>query len=105
MNPLDLVKNLQQMQSKMAEVQAKIQTIRVEGRAGGDMVRVLMDGTFFLVSITMSADLVEQNDVDMIQDLTVAACADAHAKVKAAITNEMGGMAGSISFLNQMMGQ
>ena len=105
MNPLEMMKNLQQMQGKMQEAQAKIQRIRVEGRAGGDMVRVLMDGTFQVLGVTMTAEAVDPTDIVMLQDLVVAALADAHAKAKAAIATEMGAVTGGMPFLNQMMGQ
>jgi DNA-binding YbaB/EbfC family protein len=105
MNPLEMMKNLQQMQGKMQEAQAKIQRIRVEGRAGGDMVRILMDGTFKVLGITLSPEAVDPSDIVMLQDLIVAAQADAHEKAKNAIAAEMGAVTGGMPFLNQMMGQ
>jgi DNA-binding YbaB/EbfC family protein len=100
-----MMKNLQQMQAKMQEAQAKIQRIRVEGRAGGDMVRVLMDGTFKVLGITLAPECVDNRDVPMLQDLIVAALEDAHGKVRTAIAAEIGSVAGGMPFLNQMLGQ
>jgi DNA-binding YbaB/EbfC family protein len=105
MNPLEMMKNLQQMQSKMQEAQAKIQRIRVEGRAGGDMVRVLMDGTFRVLGVTLAPECVDNRDVPMLQDLIVVAMEDAHGKTRAAIAAEMGSVTNGMPFLNQMMGQ
>lgn len=105
MNPLEMMKNLQQMQGKMQEAQAKIQRIRVEGRSGGDMVRVLMDGTFKVLGMTLAPECVDNRDIPMLQDLIVAAHSDAHEKVKAAIAMEMGSITGGMPFLNQMLGQ
>jgi DNA-binding YbaB/EbfC family protein len=105
MNPFEMMKNVQQLQEKMQETQARIQRIRVEGRAGGDMVRVLMDGTFQVLGVTLAAESVDPREVPMLQDLIKSALADAHAKVKAAIASEMGSVAGGMPFLNQMMGQ
>lgn len=105
MNPFDMMKNLQQMQQTMQEMQAKVATIRAEGRAGGDMVRVLLDGSFAVLGITIDPTLLKPENVVMVQDLITAALADAHAKVKELLAREMGSATGGLSFLNQFMGQ
>ena len=105
MNPFDMMKNLQQMQQTMQEMQAKVATIRVEGHAGGDMVRVLLDGTFAVLSVTIDPTLLKTENALMVQDLVVAAIADAHSKLKEILAREMGSAAGGLSFLNQFLGR
>jgi len=104
MNPFDMMKNLQQMQQTMQEMQGKITQIRADGRAGGDMVKVLMDGTFSVIGVTIDPLLLKSENAQMIQDLIVSAFGDAHAKIKEIIAREMGSAAGGMSFLNQFMG-
>ena len=86
-----MMKQAQQMQEKM---QAEIALIRVEGSAGGGMVTVKMDGHKG-VSAVKIADEVDA-DVEMLQDLVVAAFADAAKKVDEESQRKMGGMLGGL---------
>ena len=104
MNPFDMMKNVQQMQQTMQEMQGKIAAIRAEGRSGGDMVRVLLDGTFSVLGVTIDPELLKPENVQMVQDLVKAALVDAHAKIKEIIAREIGSAAGGMSFLNQFLG-
>jgi hypothetical protein len=79
------------MQEKM---QAEVALIRVEGSAGGGMVTVKMDGHKSVTGVKIDAEVA--GDVEMLQDLVVAACADAVKKVDDEQQRKMGGMLGGM---------
>jgi len=66
--------------------------LRVEATAGGGMVTVTMSGTKQLHSIKIDPDVVSKEDVEMLQDLIVAAINDAHRKADEEMQQKMGGM-------------
>ena len=86
-----MMKQAQQMQEKM---QAEIALIRVEGSAGGGMVTVKMDGHKSVTGVKIDAEVA--GDVEMLQDLVLAACADAVKKVDEESQRKMGGMLGGM---------
>ena len=86
-----MMKQAQQMQEKM---QAEIALIRVEGSAGGGMVTVKMDGHKSVIGVKIDPEVA--GDVEMLQDLVVAACADAVTKVDSESQRKMGGMLGGM---------
>ena len=89
----------------MQEMQSKVAAIRVEGKSGGDMVRVLLDGSFALLGITIDPELLKPDNSAMVQDLIRAAMADAHEKIKAILAQELGASGSGFSFLNQFLGR
>jgi len=84
-----MMKQAQQMQEQMGKEMK--QTI-VDASAGGGAVAVKMRGDFEVVELTISPDLVKDGDVEMIQDLTVAALNEAHRKVEESLKGKLGGM-------------
>jgi len=74
-NQMKMLKQVQQMQTKMAKVQADLEQEQVEGSAGGGAVKVVVNGQQKLLSIAIEPDVAE--DVEMLQDLVVAAVNDA----------------------------
>jgi DNA-binding YbaB/EbfC family protein len=84
-----MMKQAQQMQEQMGKEMK--QTI-VDASAGGGAVSVKMRGDFEVVELTISPDLVKDGDVEMIQDLTVAALNEAHRKVEESLKGKLGGM-------------
>ena len=84
-----MMKQAQQMQEQMGKEMK--QTI-VDASAGGGAVSVKMRGDFEVVDLTISPDLVKDGDVEMIQDLTVAALNEAHRKVEESLKGKLGGM-------------
>ncbi|MBW3563944.1 MAG: YbaB/EbfC family nucleoid-associated protein [Acidobacteria bacterium] len=88
-----MMKQAQQMQQQMQE---KLGEIRVEGTAGGGMVTVELSGHRELLSLKIEKEAVDPDDVEMLQDLIVAAINDAGRKVEEAVEGEMGGLAGSL---------
>ena len=89
MNPRQLQQMAQQMQRQMAE-------LRVEGSSGGGMVTVQMSGTKEVLSVKIEKDAVDPDDVDMLQDLVLAAVNEAGRKVDEALQSQVSGMTGGM---------
>ena len=77
MGMANLQRMAQQMQQEMARVQAELDTATVDGSAGGGFVRATVTGKQELVSVTIDPSAVDPADVEMLQDLVVAAVNDA----------------------------
>lgn len=97
-NPMDFLKNFQNIQAKMAETQEKLKQLRVVGTAGGDMVRIEMDGQMNVTNVEISPEAVDLSDLPMLEDLIAAGFSDAMAKIKEKIQSEMSGMTGNMGF-------
>jgi DNA-binding YbaB/EbfC family protein len=92
-NPQKLMKQVQQMQERM---QQEIQALRIEASAGGGMVKVVMTGEKVVESLVIDPEVVNRDDVEMLQDLVLAAVNDAAHKVDDAIKEKVGGLAGGL---------
>jgi nucleoid-associated protein EbfC len=73
----NLAKMAQQMQADMARVEQELVDLRLEGSSGGGAVRAVVSGKQDLISLTIDPEVVDREDVDMLQDLIVAAVGDA----------------------------
>ena len=93
MNVQAMMKQAQQMQARM---QKQMEEMRVEATAGGGMVTVVMNGAKQVQAITIDPEAVSKEDVEMLQDLILAALNDAHAKVDAEMQKSMSGMMGGM---------
>jgi DNA-binding YbaB/EbfC family protein len=93
MNIKQLMKQAQQMQEQM---QRQMTSIRVEGTAGGGMVKAEMNGNKELLSIIIDKEAVDPDDVDMLQDLVKAAVNEAARKVDEEMQSSMGAMTGGM---------
>ncbi len=93
MNPKQLMKQVQQMQAQM---QQRMSELRVEGSAGGGMVKATVDGHKALLSIVIDKEAVDPNDVEMLQDLVVAAVNEAARKVDDEMQSQLGAMTGGM---------
>jgi DNA-binding YbaB/EbfC family protein len=87
----NMMRQAQQMQEKM---QQEIALIRVEATAGGGMITVKMDGQKNLLNVKIDPEVA--GDVEMLQDMIVAACGEAVKQVEAQIQQKMGGMLGGM---------
>ncbi len=92
--------NIQSMMQQAKEMQERLQKqmadLRVEATAGGGMVTIVMSGTKQLQSITIDPEVVSKDDVEMLQDLIVAAINDANRKVDEQIGQSMSGLMGGL---------
>lgn len=91
-----MMKQAQQMQGKMAEVKDQIAELRVEGIAGGEMVKVQATGDFKIVSVQIEPSLLETQDREMIEELVAAATNQALQKAKEAAAAAMQEVAGGL---------
>ena len=92
-----MMKQAQQMQQKMAEMQERLAELRVEGVAGGGMVTAELNGKGELQGIKIAPSAVTPDDVEMLEDLIVAAVNDAKAKVEMKVQEEMQTITGGLS--------
>jgi len=89
MNLQNMMKQAQQMQERL---QKQMSELRVEATAGGGMVTVVMNGNKQMQSLKIDPEAVSKDDVEMLQDLILAAINDAQRKVDDAMQSQMGGM-------------
>jgi DNA-binding YbaB/EbfC family protein len=90
-----LMKQAQQMQEKMAKMQEDLANAEVTGKAGGDMVTVVMTGRHDLKRVSIDPTLLpglDEDDREVIEDLVAAAVNDAVRKIEASSQEKMGGM-------------
>jgi DNA-binding YbaB/EbfC family protein len=85
----NMLKQAQQMQTRMAEMQAKLEAAVVEGQAGGGMVKISLSGKGDLKRVTIDPSLMTADDREVLEDLLIAAHADARTKVEATMAEEM----------------
>lgn len=88
----NLQKMLKQAKDMQNKLQAEMAEMRVEGSSGGGMVEVTLDGTKNLISIKIDAEVVNKDDVEMLQDLIVAAFNDANTKVDEKLSQKIGAL-------------
>jgi nucleoid-associated protein EbfC len=88
-----MMKQAQQMQERL---QKQMSDARVEGNAGGGMVTVVMNGAKQVQSLKIDPEVVSKDDVEMLQDLIMAALNDAHRKADEEMQKSMGGMMGGL---------
>jgi len=92
--------NLQKMLKQAKEMQDKLQKelaeLRLEGTSGGGMVSITLDGQKNLVSVRLDPEVINRDDVEMLQDLIVAAFNDAAAKVDEHLSQKLGALGGGL---------
>ena len=93
-NPMQQIKVLQ---DKMAKIQEELATKTVESSAGGGMVTAVMNGRQELVSLKLEPQIVDPEDIEMLQDLIVAAVNDALRKAQELAAGDMGKLAGGLN--------
>ncbi len=91
-----LMKQAQEMQSKMAEMQAKLEAVEISGAAGGGMVTATLNGKGELRGIKIDPALAVPADIEVLEDLVVAAFNDAKTRVDAHASEEMQKLTGGL---------
>jgi nucleoid-associated protein EbfC len=89
-NMQNMMKQMQKMQKKMAEAQEELGEKKIEGTAGGGMVTVTVTGHKEVVEVKINQEAVDPDDVEMLQDLVLAATNDALKKAEELTNNTMG---------------
>ncbi|MFZ5428042.1 MAG: YbaB/EbfC family nucleoid-associated protein [Thermodesulfobacteriota bacterium] len=92
----DMLRQAQMMQKKMQQIQEEMNTRTVEATAGGGMVTVVAKGSQDIVSIRIDKTVVDPEDVDMLQDLVLAAVNDALKKARDMQQAEMAALTGGL---------
>lgn len=93
---LGLMKQAAQLQSKMQALQAELDTIEVEGTAGGGMVTVTLTAKGDLKGMKIDDSLMQPSEKEVLEDLLIAAHADARRKAEAAMQEKMKGLTGGL---------
>jgi hypothetical protein len=92
----DMMKQAQKLQARMLKMQEELAEKTVESAVGGGMIRVVANGRQQVVSIRIEKEVVNPEDVEMLQDLMLAAVNDALAKSQEMVSSEMGKLTGGL---------
>lgn len=96
-NMKHLMRQAQQMQNKMAKMQEEMALKTIEASAGGGMVRVVANGRQEIVSIRIEKEVVDPEDVEMLQDLVLAAVNEALSQSQKMVSAEMSKLTGGLN--------
>lgn len=88
-NFANMLKQAQELQGRMAEMQAQLENLVVEGSAGGDMVKVTLSGKGDLRQVHIDPSMAGEDDVEILEDLIVAAHAEAKRRLEEALQERM----------------
>lgn len=92
----DLIKQAKKMQQDLAKAQEELANIVVEGTSGGGMVKVEMNGKNQILSIKIDKEVVDPDDIEMLEDLIIAAINEAHEKVVQSSEDELSKFTGGM---------
>lgn len=98
-NPFDVLKNAKSIQEQFAKIQEELASVSVTGSSGGGIVKVTLNGQFEMTSLVIDPIAVDPRDVPMLQDLIVAANADAMTRVREILKERLGPLAGGLGGL------
>jgi DNA-binding YbaB/EbfC family protein len=104
-NQNEMLKQIQALQSKIAQAQAALRETIIEASAGGGAVTVSMNANPELLSIDIKPEVVDPNDVEMLCDLIMAAINEALEKVRAGQMQQLAGLAGGLNIPGLNLGQ
>ena len=93
---MDIRQMMKQAQKMQEQLQKQMQELQVEATSGGGMVTVVVNGSKQILSIRIDPEVVSKDDVEMLQDLILAAVNDAHRKVDESLAGQMQGMMGGL---------
>jgi len=93
---MGMMKQVQAMQAKFAEMQAELERLDAEGSAGGGLVKVVVSAKGALKSVRIDPSLMKEDGAEILEDLIVAACADARGKAEAIMQDKMKALTGGL---------
>jgi nucleoid-associated protein EbfC len=99
MDVSQIMRQAQAMQAKIAQAQAKLEAMEVEGQAGGGMVKVRLNGKTALLGVAIDPSLLKPEDAEIIEDLIKAAHEDGRRKLEEAQNAEMKAIGGGMGML------
>jgi nucleoid-associated protein EbfC len=91
-----MMKQAQEMQAKMAEMQARLEQVEMTGAAGGGLVQVTLTGKGEMRKIKIDKSLADPNEIEVLEDLVVAAFNDAKQRVESHVAEEMSKLTGGL---------
>ena len=94
---MSMMKKAQELQGKMTEMQAELETMEVSGSSGAGMVTVTLNGKGNMVGLSIDPSLIDPDDSEILEDLIMAAHNDAKAKVEEAMQEKMKAVTGGLS--------
>ncbi len=92
-----IMKQAKKMQERMANLQKELEMKTIEAQAGGGMVRVVVNGKFEIVSLKIEKEVVNPEDIEMLQDLIVAAVNEGIRKAQEMASSEMAKITGGLN--------
>ena len=95
-NLADMMKQVGQMQTRMADMQKKLESMEIEGQSGGGLVKVKMTGKAVISSVAIDPSLMKPEEREILEDLLVAALNDAKSKVDGVAAAEMKNITGGM---------
>jgi hypothetical protein len=95
-NMMSMMKQAQELQAKVAEFQAELETMQVEGVSGGGLVKVTLNGKGAMARMLIDKSLMKPDDAEILEDLIVAAHNDAKQKVEQAMASKMQALTGGL---------
>jgi DNA-binding YbaB/EbfC family protein len=91
-----MLKQAQQLQKRMEQMQEEMETLTVEGSAGGGAVTAVVTGKMHVLSITIDPDVVDPDDVDLLQDMVLAAVNDGLRRAEETVSKQMASLTGGL---------
>ena len=91
-----MMKQAQEMQAKMAEMQEKLANTEIEGSSGGGLVQVTLTGKSHVRKVTIDPSLMADGDAEVLEDLILAAFNDARGKIEAMLAEQMSELTGGL---------
>ncbi len=96
----NLMKQAQQFQTRLAKLQEELEKRTVEASSGGGMVTAVVSGGQQILSVSIDPEVVDANDIEMLQDLIIAAVNDGLTRAKEMVNEEMGKLTGGMNLPN-----
>jgi DNA-binding YbaB/EbfC family protein len=92
----EMMKQVQAIQSRMADLQSKLENATVTGQSGGGLVKVMLNGKGAMTGVVVDPSILKPEDCEIVEDLIVAAHADARSKAETMMADEMKAMTGGL---------
>ena len=96
MNFNNMMKQAQDLQKKMAEAQKKVESLEAEGTSGGGLIKIIIDGKNNVKSVKIDESLISKEDVEILEDLILAAFNDGKEKIQKKISDEISSITGGL---------
>lgn len=96
MNFNNMMKQAQELQKKMSEAQKKVESLEAEGTSGGGLIKIIIDGKNNVRSVKIDESLISKEDIEILEDLILAAFNDGKEKIQKKISDEMSSVTGGL---------